>query len=134
MSEIQDLRIGIRNKVLANSNVSALIEDRFYPAELSEVINPSYPCANFRMSSGARDSDTNLLILIPFRIWVWSELSYDEDYNIYEKIYDVLQRKVNDQDSIRYRCKEITTPTEAYDPESRLYYIIASWRGRIIKK
>ena len=48
--DVQDLRIGIQNTVLASSDVEDLIEVRFYPAELAEVTNPEYPCVNAPVS------------------------------------------------------------------------------------
>ena len=133
MSVINDLRIGITNQVLDDSAVEALIKDRFYPGELAEEFNPTYPCANFKIMLGRKDIDTDLLNWIPFRIWSWSELSYDEDYTIYDTIETALQREHFDQDSARIFCKETETPLEAHDPVSRLYYLVAGWQARVIQ-
>jgi len=132
MSIEQDLRIGIRKQVIANLNVQNLIVDHFYPSELNEVTNPEYPCANFSLGVGAKDPDTDTITWIPFRVWVWSELSKDETFNVYDKIRIVLHREVFDQSSIRFFCKETRTPAEAYDPQSKLYYVLAGWQARLI--
>lgn len=133
MSVINDLRIGITNQVLDNATVIGLIKDRFYPQELAEVMNPSYPCANFKIDAGEKDIDTDKILLIPFRIWSWSKLSYDQAHIVYDAVEQAIQREHFDQDSARIFCKETATPSEAWDPVSRLYYLISGWEAKVIK-
>jgi len=135
MTQIEDFRIGLRQRVIDNSEVSALISDRFYPSELAEILYPTFPCANFAIDSGSWEPDAiGILSWIPFRIWAWSKKSKDKVFKIYGKIFDAIDREIFDYSSIRIYCKEIRRPTEAYDPVNKTYYTFASWEARLMKK
>lgn len=125
-------RIAIRKTVLAGVTVQTLISNRFYPAEPGIYKVRKYPCANFRISGGAIDPDVKEYKKPGLVIWTHSKKSYDEAYEVYEAIFDVLHNELLSEDDRGIVCKEDTRPMEAYEPADEIFYLRASWAIRMI--
>jgi len=131
-SDVQKARIAILRAVLANSIVTTLISNRFYPGGPGTFYTTGYPCACFRLGSGAVDPDVEEYKKPSLSIWVWSKKSYDEDYKIYDAIYNVLHNQLLTQDDRNIVCKADSTPIEAYEPAEDTFYLNASWGIRML--
>ena len=121
----QDFKIPFRNFVLDDLEVSSLIEDRFYGAYLATFYTQqtSFPLATFH-AEGGNFPNLNIIQKFFMRITAYSDQHYDEAYTVYKAIYERLGGENGpvaiDQTMI---VRPITTPTETYDEESRLYGI-----------
>jgi len=131
-SDEQKARIAILRAVLANSDVTDLISTRFYPGGPGTFVATRYPCACFRLGSGAVDPDVEIYKQPSLSIWVWSKRSYDEDYKIYDAIFAVLHNQLLTQDSRGIVCKADSTPIEAYEPAENTFYLNANWSIRML--
>lgn len=131
-SDEQKARIAILSTVLANSIVTGLISNRFYPGGPGTFVPTEYPCACFRLGSGSVDPDVEEYKKPNLSIWVWSKRSYDEDYKIYDAIYNVLHNQLLTQDDRSIVCKADSTPIEAFEPAENTFYLNASWSIRMM--
>lgn len=131
-SDEQKARIAILRIVLADSTVTGLISNRFYPGGPGTFVPTKYPCACFRLGSGSVDSDLEEFKTPGLSIWVWSKRSYDEAYKIYDAIYSVLHNQLLTQNNRSIVCKADSTPIEAFEPAENTFYLNASWGIRML--
>jgi len=131
-SDEQKARIAILRAILADATVTGLISNRFYPGGPGTFVPSAYPCACFRLGSGAVDPDVEIYKKPSLGIWVWSKKSYDEDYKIYDAIYAVLHNQLLTRDNRGIVCKADSTPIEAFEPAENTFYLNASWGIRIL--
>lgn len=121
----QDFKVPFRNYILSDLEVSSLIQDRFYGAYLATFYTQttSFPLATFH-AEGGNFPNLNIIQKFIMRIITYSNQHYDEAYTVYKAIYE----KLGGQDGPAYINKNVvvrplTTPTETFDEEARLYGI-----------
>jgi len=131
-SDIQKIKIKIRDTVLADATVISYISSRFYPAGPGVYKITQYPSANFRASGGGIDPDVERYKTPNLTIWVWSKKSYDEAYKVYNAIYSVLYNELLTKDNRSFVCTTTNTPTEAYEPAENTFYLYCSWSIKMI--
>jgi len=131
---VKKFREILHRTVLEDPAVQNLIYDRFYPAELALIPSPEFPCANFAIvPGGALDPDIAKIADINFRIWTWSQISFEESYTIYEAIKNVLHQKRLTDGSVSFVCKETSSPFESYFELTSSYYLMAGWMAKLIE-
>ena len=121
----------IRNTVLGDSTVRDLIDTRFYPEEVETNRNVEFPMATYTVEGGELISRLPKVSRLGMRIWVHSEVDYDEAYEIYKAIFNVLhiQRLSN---SVIKGCvpEEIGRPETLFNDVDEKYLVGALWQIR----
>ena len=123
----------IRKTVIGDSEVYALIKDRFYPAQLASVKNPVFPCACFSFIGGDPDRDIPQIGFLTFSIWSWSSLNFEQAYEVYEAVKKALNLVRLVDTEVRCVAKEVSKPIENFDVVTGDYYLMAGWRLREIE-
>lgn len=118
----------IRSTAIGNGSLTALVEDRIYPAELALVENPTFPCVNFRMDGGPPADRDIPKVLYPFiTFWVWSTISYAQSHQIYEVVFDVFEKQNLTSSDVYALFHETTGRFEIFDPLPKAYGVSARW-------
>jgi len=125
----------IRRNVVAQASISTYIKSRFYPGSLASLKNPQYPCVNIEYDvGGVSDSDIPKYQSLPCSITAWTRSSLDEAFNIYEAVYNFLE-KWNYRDSDRmFVMHETTRPVPLYDDIDKVFYVSGRWLIQAIKR
>ncbi len=125
----------MREQALANSTLTGLISDRFYPSELPLIANPVFPCANFNFDVGiGADRDAPVIHEVSFFLNAWSNVSYDEAYSIYDAVFDVFEKADLKDTNVMALLFEESSPLEDFDSLSRTYSVRARWSGTAIDR
>lgn len=123
----------LRTTLINNSQIYAKVQDRVYPGFLATIPNPIYPCMNFAfIMGGSVDKDVKEISDEGFRVWVWSTNSYDEAREIYKLIFDSLHQIMFRNSEVKVLFEETGRPIENFDEIERTYYLVGTWRTRIL--
>lgn len=120
-------------KLRADTTLFTSVKGRIYPQELATLPNPSYPCVTFKMDGGEADEHIPALATCRVSFRVHSTVSYNQCWDIYEQIKDVLAFEVVSDSNVRMRFREINTPVEDYDPIARTYTVISRWQLQVFE-
>jgi hypothetical protein len=135
---MKELLVALRTNVISDTTVSGLISDRFYPAHIATLPDGiEYPCGCFEISGGGLDKDISDFGMIDLKIWSWSSNHFEQAWDVYEAIKDVLhQQKISaivGNTTIRVVAKETARPIQAFDETDQVYYLMGIWEARCIK-
>ena len=117
--------VPFRDYVLKDVELATLVEGRFYPQHLATFYTNSttFPLATFYEETG---SMPNFTIIQKFNVVIqaYSNVSYDEAYEIHKAIYERLGG-TNGPISIPTRIviRPLTTPAKSFDEKSRLFSV-----------
>ncbi len=115
-----------------DSDLFALVSGRIYPADLSTLINPKYPCITVSFAGGIPDEDNPSLANSGVTIQYYSTKSYSEAWNMHTKTKAVLAFGVFKDDEVTIRMTEEGIPFERWDNEARIYILTNNWNIFII--
>ena len=123
----EELKIPIRNHVLADLEVNSLIGDKFYGRQIATLDiegDDAFPMAVFWFEGG---TDTTLGIVRRFTMVIrgYSNSTYDEAYSVYKAIFERLGGGNGPitirTDSGNIVIRPTSTPTETYENKPRIY-------------
>jgi len=134
MVEHNEVALGdlIRDTLINNVDVKALINNRVYKAILDDVDSPTYPCANFAFGGGTLVMNMDGYENLSLQLWVWSDNSYNECHEIYQKVTAALKniRLSSTTASVNCVCQPTSPPSEFRAVNK--YGLAAVWRARVI--
>jgi len=128
----------VRKRLLEDATVSSLVGGRVYEAQIAEVVDAGgiieYPCVNFAIDFGLRDTAANELVEGTYRIWTWSNQSYEQAFEVYDAVYAVLHRIDLHGDTVHGVQWEIMSPLNILDKDNHTYGVVSRWTLRIVKR
>jgi len=121
--DFNDVKIGLRSKVLGDPTVAGLIGTRLFSAQLATFFTEgtSFPLATFHPLEGP---DNFYWRRFNIRMQTWSNVSYDECHTIYGAIRDVIACTTIKSKTI---IRIFGGITEDYNEDSRLYSVSGSY-------
>jgi len=118
-----DVKIGLRTKVLADPVVTGLIGTRLFSAQLATFFTEgtSFPLATFHPLEGP---DNFYWRRFNIRMQTWSSVSYDECHTIFGAIRNVIAWTTLKPKTV---IRAFGGLTEDYNEDSRLYTVSGSY-------
>jgi len=92
MLDITDLKVSVRNFLLAQSGITSLVGQQVYFTNLFTLHNPTYPIVNIEQFEGR-----NLVPAVDrigLNVFCSSKISYDESDGIWTAVNNVLNNAV----------------------------------------
>ncbi len=129
---IKDARDRLIKEMRSDTDTFIATSGRIYPQDIATLKNPAFPCVTVSFGGGEPDNYLSVLADASVSIKVFSTKSYNQCWEIYEKVKTALAFGVFTDDSVRIRTTESTLPIERYDSVSRLYNVISGWDITII--
>src|SRR5690242_16218897 len=130
----------IRRSLVGISQLTDVVGDRIYPAQLADVVRtsdqpPTYPCVNFSIEGVVRDEDFVDHAVVRFRLWVWTQASFQDSHDVYDFIFPVLHRQLlKDANAPLSAVQwEYSGPLQVTDPTAKAYGVVSTWEARITK-
>ncbi len=124
----KEARERLIRKLRADTTLFTSVRGRIYPQELATLTNPAYPCITFKMDGGDADEYNPALATCRVLFRSYSTVSYNQSWQIYEELKDVLAFEVTSDSSVRIRFREINVPHEDYDPIAKVYVVVNRWQ------
>ena len=129
---IKDARDRLVEEMRSDTDTFVATSGRIYPQDLATLQNPVYPCATVAFNGGVPDAYLSQLADASISIKVYSTKSYNQCWEIYEKIKTALAFGVFTDADVRIRTTESTLPIERYDSTGRVFNVISGWDITII--
>ncbi len=129
---IRDAKNMLVRELRSDVDVFTVTNGRVYTQDVATILNPAYPCATVSFGGGIPDEFLIDLASALVNIRTYSTKSYDQCWDIYEKIKTALAFGVFTDADVRIRVTESTLPIERYDSVSRIYNVVSGWDITII--
>lgn len=124
---IKDARDRLVKEMRSDSDIFNAVGGRVYSQDVATVLNPTYPCVTIGFGGGIPDEFLSELANASVSIRTYSTKSFNECWDIYEKVKNKLAFCVFTDADVRIRTTEDSLPVERYDSISRVYNIISGW-------
>jgi hypothetical protein len=124
---IKDARERLVEEIRSDTDIFTATGGRVYPQDVATVLNPVYPCATVAFNGGVPDAYLIDLAEGVVSIKVYSTKSYNQCWDIYEKIRTALAFGVFTDTDVRIRTVESVLPIEFYDSIGRVYNVTSTW-------
>lgn len=129
IKESRELLVG---ELRSDTNLFTLVAGRVYPQDLATLTNPTYPAVTISSVGGDTDDYIPDLADTIVNIQTYSFKSFNECWDIYEKVKAKLAFEVFTNNSVRIRCTENSSPIERYDTIGRVSIVTSSWAIYVI--
>jgi hypothetical protein len=129
---IKESRTLLMRTMRSDSTLFNLVKGKIYPQDLATLKNPTYPCITFTFQGGESDSNIPGLAGASVSVKCYSTKSFNESWNIYEKIRSLVLLSVVEDSNIRIRITEGGSPFETFNEGNRLYIVIVDLDLQII--
>lgn len=129
---IKDARDRLVEEIRTDSNIYTATSGRVYPQDLATLLNPVYPCITVSLQGGIPDDYLSELADASVSINAYSTKSYNQCWDIYEKIKSALAFGIFTDNDVRIRMTESSLPIELYDQVGRVFYVVSGWNMMII--
>jgi hypothetical protein len=124
---IKDARERLVEEIRTDEDTFTATGGRIYPQDVATLLNPVYPCVTVAFNGGIPDAYLVDLAEGSVNIKVYSTKSYNQCWDIYEKIRTALAFGVFTDANVRIRTTESVLPTEDYDNIGRVFKLISIW-------
>lgn len=124
---IKSARELIIREMTGDTDIFTSVGGRVYPHDVATLKDPVYPCATLKVNSGESDGYIEDIGNSPFLIQIYSNKSYSQCWDIYEKIKTFLSFGVFTNSSVRIRVTEFNKPFERYDEFGRINIVVSAW-------
>jgi hypothetical protein len=124
---IREARNKLVEEIRNDSDTFTATGGRVYPQDVATLLNPVYPCITVALNGGVPDAYLVDLAEGSVNIKVYSTKSYNQCWDIYEKIRTALAFGVFVDASVRIRTVENVLPTEFYDAVGRVFSVTSIW-------
>jgi hypothetical protein len=124
---IKDARDRLIEEMRSDTDTFVATSGRIYPQDLATLLNPVYPCATVSFNGGVPDVYLSQLADLSISIKTYSTKSFNQSWEIYEKIKSALAFGVFTDDDVRIRTVESVSPIEQYDSIGRVFCVISGW-------
>jgi len=111
----------------SDADVFSVTGGRIYPQDIATLTNPTYPAATINFNGGLPDDYISDLADVSVSIKTYSNKSFNQCWDIYEKIKTSLAFSVFSDSNVTIRATESNTPIERYDEIGRVFTIISGW-------
>lgn len=124
---IREARNKLVEEIRNDSDTFTATAGRVYPQDVATLLNPVYPCITVAFNGGVPDTYLVDLAEGSVSIKVYSTKSYNQCWDIYEKIRTALAFGVFVDAAVRIRTVENVLPTEFYDAVGRVFSVTSTW-------
>jgi hypothetical protein len=124
---IKDARERLVEEIRTDEDTFTATGGRIYPQDVATLLNPVYPCVTVAFNGGIPDAYLVDLAEGSVNIKVYSTKSYNQCWDIYEKIRTALAFGVFTDADVRIRTTESVLPTEFYDSVGRVFSVTSVW-------
>lgn len=124
---IRDARNRLVEEMRSNADIFTATGGRIYPQDIATLLNPVYPCSTVAFNGGVPDAYLVDLAEGAVSIKVYSTKSYDQCWDIYDKIRTALAFGVFLDATVGIRTTESVLPTEFYDAVGRVFSVTSTW-------
>lgn len=130
-SEVKNI---ILLQILTSSAIKTLVSNRVYPAHISQIVDPEYPCIAFMLSGqGFRDlAEFNRALDTIMDVWCYGEVhkGYETPRALDRHLTDTIDRQgiQNTTFNINVMCSRMGDPIEGFDPDSSIPYVTSRWQ------
>ena len=111
----------------SDADVFSVTGGRIYPQDIATLTNPTYPAATINFNGGLPDDYISDLADVSVSIKTYSNKSFNQCWDIYEKIKTSLAFSVFSDSNVTIRATESNTPIERYDEIGGIFTIISGW-------
>ena len=131
---IKESRDLLTRKLREDTDLFTLVAGRIYPQDIATILNPTYPAVTISFTGGLPDDYIPDLADTLVNVQTYSARSYNECWDVYEKLKARLAFEVFDDSSVIVRMTESNTPIERYDSTGRVHIVTSSWAMYVIGK
>ncbi len=124
---IKDARDRLVREMTSNTDIFTATGGRVYPQDVATVLNPVYPCVTVGFEGGIPDVYLSQLADASVSIKTYSTKSFNQCWDIYEKVKVALAFGVFIDGDVRIRATESSLPIERYDSISRVFNVVSGW-------
>jgi hypothetical protein len=126
----------IARYLISDSALFQLVRGRVYPGEIAEIKDPQYPCITYKVVGGNTDREIKEVKGLVLNFWVYSKVSLEECYRIYDTLSDRLfDAFLQDTSGIKVlRPKEVIAPVSYTDVDGMIYRVAGRWSTELIKQ
>ncbi len=124
---IKDARDRLVEEMRSDTDTFLATSGRIYPQDIATLQNPVYPCVTVAFLGGVPDDYLSEIADLTVSITAYSTKSYNQCWDIYEKIKTALAFGVFTDADVRIRTTESTSPVERYDSVGRVFSVISAW-------
>ena len=124
---IKESRHLLVRELRSDTTLFSLVSGRIYPQDLATLSNPTYPSVTISLNGGIPDDYNQDLAEANVVIQSYSTKSYNQCWDIFEKVKSALVFGIFTDASVRIRMTESSTPIERYDQIGRVYIVTSSW-------
>ncbi|MFN3467388.1 MAG: hypothetical protein ACK4WF_06765 [Candidatus Brocadiales bacterium] len=126
----------IARYLISDSVLFLLVRGRVYPGEIAEIKDPQYPCVTYKVVGGGTDREVKEVKGMTLNFWVYSKVSLEECYKIYDtlsdRLFDAFLQGTSGTKVLRPR--EVMAPVSYTDVGGTIYRVAGRWSVELIKQ
>lgn len=131
---LNNLREIIREYLLRQPKLSAIVASRIYPEMPTNVPNPVLPCLCFSIIRGSADNNIPDIMHATVRLSIFSDQSLEQAWDAYNEMRSSLKNFRITHDTADIFGSETVVPNEDFDIDGYWFSVSGLWMFHILNK